>query len=102
MQVIDMRTLVDAVTGVEADTLHRQIPQRMIHELQLLEVPERSTMQVGPVEVTAVPVVHASGAPAVARTSGSSNPYPTADELLVLPQMPKPSCSSVTSEGAAD
>jgi ribonuclease BN (tRNA processing enzyme) len=33
-------------------------------ELHLLEVPERSPVQVGPVEVTAVPVLHASGAPA--------------------------------------
>lgn len=33
-------------------------------ELRLLELPERSPSRVGPVEVTAVPVVHASGAPA--------------------------------------
>ena len=33
-------------------------------ELRLLELPERTTVRVGPVEVTAVPVLHASGAPA--------------------------------------
>jgi ribonuclease BN (tRNA processing enzyme) len=33
-------------------------------ELRVLELPERSAMQLGSLEVTAVPVVHASGAPA--------------------------------------
>ena len=33
-------------------------------ELRLVDLPERSPVQVGPVQVTAIPVVHASGAPA--------------------------------------
>jgi ribonuclease BN (tRNA processing enzyme) len=35
-------------------------------ELRLLELPERTAVSVGPVEVNAIPVVHASGAPAYA------------------------------------